>query len=32
MGVRKSTVMLFVPNLFGCFLGIPYGAPFVTKC
>ena len=24
MGVRKGTVVLFVPTLFGCFLGIPY--------
>ena len=23
MGVRKGTVVLFVPTLFGCFLGIP---------
>ena len=23
MGVRKGTVMSFVPTLFGCFLGIP---------
>ena len=22
MGVRKGTVVLFVPTLFGCFLGI----------
>ena len=23
MGVRKGTVVSFVPTLFGCFLGIP---------
>ena len=23
MGVRKGTVVLFVPTLFGCLLGIP---------
>ena len=23
MGVRKSTVVSFVPTLLGCFLGIP---------
>ena len=23
MGVRKGTVVLFVPTLFGCFLAIP---------
>ena len=23
MGVRKDTVVSFVPTLFGCFLGIP---------
>ena len=24
MGVRKGTVVSFVPTFFGCFLGIPF--------
>ena len=27
MGVRKGTVVLFIPTLSGCFLGIP--SPYV---
>ena len=31
MGVRKGTVVLFVPTLFGCFLGIPFLYVFAFK-
>ena len=30
MGVRKGTVVSFVPTLFGCFLGIP--SLYVFSC
>ena len=34
MGVRKGTVVSFVPTLFGYFLGIPslYVSSFLKKC